>query len=157
MSCVIPELARGRNRQTSLAQTHHHADSEARYRPQESPSYHQQTPPYRPETSVDSNPAHCAVCALPLGSEWERCRHKCAVVMKNGQHVCNICGRGITRKEDFEDHLNKHRNIKAHACPYCAQPFTYKNNLRQHIRSAVCQKYGGGGAFYRNKPPPPQF
>ncbi|XP_076460636.1 uncharacterized protein LOC143293558 isoform X3 [Babylonia areolata] len=134
-------------RQAPMLQVH--PDSEARNR-QHLSSFHQQTVSFHHELVVDSVSLHCPVCSQKFNSTWERSQHKCSsLLMKNGQHICNICGKGITRKEDFEDHLNKHRNIKAHACPYCTQPFTYKNNLRQHIRSGVCQKYGG--LFFRNK------
>ena len=84
----------------------------------------------------------CPFCPLAFTSVRELNQHKSrAHLVKKSQHICTICGKGITRKDDFEDHMNRHRNIKAHTCPHCAQQFTFKNNLRHHMRSGVCSKY----------------
>ncbi|XP_076460629.1 uncharacterized protein LOC143293555 isoform X21 [Babylonia areolata] len=81
----------------------------------------------------------CPRCLSKFVSAPELNQHVCDLT-KRAQHICSICGKGITRKDDYEDHVNRHRNIRAHECPHCALRFTFKNNLRKHMRTGVCHR-----------------
>lgn len=86
-------------------------------------------------------PFPCNACPSVFSSPKALTQHKnSAHKTGTGQHACSICGKRITRKDDFEDHLNKHRNIRAHSCPHCSHTFFFKNNLRQHLRASACSK-----------------
>ncbi|KAL8613316.1 hypothetical protein ACOMHN_052556 [Nucella lapillus] len=84
----------------------------------------------------------CPHCHSKFMSSQELSGHVCDFT-KRAQHICSICGKGITRKDDYEDHMNRHRNIRAHECPHCALRFTFKNNLRKHMRTGVCHRNRG--------------
>lgn len=77
----------------------------------------------------------CDFCDASFTFESSMYRHRNSVHLNRNLHVCGICGKGITRKENFEDHMNMHNNIKAHRCPQCGQGFTFKNKLRHHVRT----------------------
>lgn len=77
----------------------------------------------------------CDFCDSSFTFESSMYRHRNSVHLNKNLHVCGICGKGITRKENFEDHMNMHNNIKAHRCPQCGQGFTFKNKLRHHMRT----------------------
>ena len=136
MPCVIPGSPWS-YRQVPLRQAH--PPSILRTHLQSSPHWQGAAPC----TDVNGmNRQGCHFCPLTFASVRELNLHnRHAHSVKKSQHMCTICGKGITRKDDFEDHMNRHRNIKAHSCPHCAQKFTFKNNLRHHMRSGVCSKY----------------
>ncbi|XP_076465139.1 uncharacterized protein LOC143296877 isoform X19 [Babylonia areolata] len=54
---------------------------------------------------------------------------------------CVICGKGIFSAARYRDHMNMHNNIKVHKCPFCCKHFTFKSDVRRHIRNGVCKKH----------------
>ena len=53
---------------------------------------------------------------------------------------CDICQKFMPNYERYVDHMNMHRKIKAHQCPWCFKSFTFKSDVRRHIRNKVCMK-----------------
>ncbi|XP_014254992.1 zinc finger protein 501-like isoform X1 [Cimex lectularius] len=52
-------------------------------------------------------------------------------------HVCNLCGRGFTRKEHLTNHMNKHtgKGLNPHECHLCPKRFSRKDHLDSHLRA----------------------
>ena len=77
----------------------------------------------------------CEYCDTSFTFESSLNRHRNSVHLNRNLHVCGICGKCITRKENFEDHMNMHNNIRPHKCPQCGIGFSFKNKLRHHVRT----------------------
>ncbi|XP_076460609.1 uncharacterized protein LOC143293555 isoform X5 [Babylonia areolata] len=67
--------------------------------------------------------------------------HEHMSMFHSRKYICSICKKGFTRKESYTDHVNVHNRIKAHKCPYCSILFSFKTNLRKHLRDGVCRKH----------------
>ncbi|KAL8613314.1 hypothetical protein ACOMHN_052554 [Nucella lapillus] len=83
----------------------------------------------------------CKYCEAVFTSYSELLGHTNSIHLNRQQYVCNLCGKGFSQSEHYNDHMNMHYNVKAHVCAYCSASFTYKTNLRRHLRSGVCKKY----------------
>ncbi|KAL8567900.1 hypothetical protein ACOMHN_059022 [Nucella lapillus] len=97
------------------------------------------TTPFNATSQKDSSPIKslfvCEFCDASFTFDSSLSRHRNSVHLNRNLHFCSVCGKGITRKENFEDHMNMHNNIKAHKCPHCGVGFTFKNKMRLHIRT----------------------
>ena len=82
----------------------------------------------------------CEFCSATFASNSELIGHTNSVHLNRHQFVCILCGKGFCQNEHFSDHMNMHNNIKPHQCAQCSAYFTYKTNLRRHVRSGVCKK-----------------
>ena len=103
----------------------------------EAPSLH-----FKPENRIDASTNHtCHYCHLSFQSLSDLKLHKQSVHLRQGMHFCPICGKGIIRKDDFMDHINRHKNIKAHQCPQCLRYFTFKRNLLQHMHGKCPSRF----------------
>ncbi|KAL8567901.1 hypothetical protein ACOMHN_059023 [Nucella lapillus] len=94
--------------------------------------------------SQDSSPRKlliCDYCDAVLTTSHGLEKHINHFHLKKFRYKCEQCGKGFTVKDHYEDHLNMHRNIRVHKCPYCAICFAFKSGLRRHMRKAVCSKY----------------
>ena len=93
--------------------------------------------------SVDkSKTVVCVLCNATFASAGVLKVHTNCVHLKNYPYTCGVCRikKGFTTKERFTDHMNMHNNIKVHQCPKCSRLFTFKANLRKHLRDRTCIK-----------------
>ena len=49
---------------------------------------------------------------------------------------CDFCGKIFAKKVRLEDHMNVHKGIKPHLCPYCNQGFACRANKCAHVKAA---------------------
>ncbi|XP_076460631.1 uncharacterized protein LOC143293555 isoform X23 [Babylonia areolata] len=85
----------------------------------------------------------CDLCTMAFPSQSALQSHGRAAHAKKFPYVCSICEKGFTIREQYRDHVNMHNNVQAHFCPHCSRPFTFKSNLRKHLRKNVCNKMLG--------------
>merc|ERR1712179_372442 len=86
----------------------------------------------------------CEYCHIGMGSEGlvkeHGCREKKDTEMKRmGQTgerklVCNVCGKGFTKKVTLDQHGAVHSKVKAFMCPVegCNKAFTQNSHLTRH-------------------------
>ena len=80
----------------------------------------------------------CEFCDATFASPGGLREHTDRIHLKKYPFLCDLCGKGFARKEGYNDHMNKHKNIKAHKCPTCLSSFSFETNLRRHLRRGVC-------------------
>lgn len=49
-----------------------------------------------------------------------------------GRFFCPKCGRGFRFVESYNEHVQKHPELNAHACPFCTRTFSNAQKLRNH-------------------------
>ena len=80
----------------------------------------------------------CEFCDATFASAGGLREHTDRIHLKKYPFLCDLCEKGFSRKEGYNDHMNKHMNIKAHKCPTCSSCFSFETNLRRHLRRGVC-------------------
>ncbi|TFK69702.1 hypothetical protein BDN72DRAFT_840067 [Pluteus cervinus] len=68
-----------------------------------------------------------------IGSEEGR-RVSEARRKREARHLCTLCGRGLTSRDNLTNHLNFHFNIKPYECPHCKKAFTTKADCTRHTK-----------------------
>ncbi|XP_035474667.1 endothelial zinc finger protein induced by tumor necrosis factor alpha-like [Scophthalmus maximus] len=79
------------------------------------------TPPadvHAPPSSLDSNPQHAPVCAVKL---------------KAGSIMCDVCGKVMKNKSSLARHSFIHTGKKPFACDLCDLRFNRRDNLQHHV------------------------
>ena len=71
---------------------------------------------------------------------------------------CNVCGHTSAKKQDIQNHTERHIVGVSHACHICNKIFSTRNNLNVHISGIhselvccdICGKSGMNKQTYRN-------
>ena len=82
----------------------------------------------------------CDLCDATFTSSSGLKLHTNCVHLKKYPYACTVCGKRFTLKEHYNDHMSMHNKVKAHKCPNCCRPFTFKTSLRKHLRDRICKK-----------------
>ncbi|KAL8567903.1 hypothetical protein ACOMHN_059025 [Nucella lapillus] len=82
----------------------------------------------------------CEFCDATFSSSSGLRMHTNDVHFHRAPFICSLCGKGFQMKQLYNDHMNKHNNVKCHSCPRCLTSFTYKTSLQRHMRWGVCKK-----------------
>ncbi|XP_076465001.1 uncharacterized protein LOC143296877 isoform X4 [Babylonia areolata] len=82
----------------------------------------------------------CELCDYSFATTGGLKEHMKLIHLKKYPFVCELCGKGFARKEVCTDHMNAHKQIKAHKCPICSSSFYFKAYLRKHLREGICDK-----------------
>ncbi|XP_076465026.1 uncharacterized protein LOC143296877 isoform X7 [Babylonia areolata] len=82
----------------------------------------------------------CEFCDATFSSNSGLRMHTNDVHFHRAPFICGLCGKGFQMKQLYNDHMNKHNNLKCHRCPQCKASFTYKTSLQRHMRWGVCKK-----------------
>ena len=83
----------------------------------------------------------CQYCQAGFMTHSTLMSHVKVVHLDQHKYRCSVCSKGFTVRELFEDHMNKHLNIKKHSCAYCHKRYFYKSGLRQHLRENRCPQF----------------
>ena len=83
---------------------------------------------------------HCQYCNAILTTRQGLNKHVNHFHLNKFLYRCDVCDKGFTVKDHFEDHQNMHNNVRVHRCPHCSCGFAFKSGLRRHLRKGVCSK-----------------
>ena len=71
------------------------------------------------------------------------------------KHVCQLCGKRLTRATILRDHLRSHAGIKLYTCSVCYRPFNRKYDMRNHKKEVHeqlapyrCRQQDDSGSVY---------
>ncbi|XP_076464984.1 uncharacterized protein LOC143296877 isoform X2 [Babylonia areolata] len=81
----------------------------------------------------------CDFCDATFASVSGWKSHMNRVHLNTLPYTCNICGKGFTKLDNYEGHMNVHNNIKAYKCLYCSKRYPYKTSLNMHLRTSSCR------------------
>ncbi len=74
----------------------------------------------------------CVVCNR-MFKNWNKFWiHQRLHRQKRGRFFCPKCGQGFRFVGLYNKHLQKHRELNAHACPFCPHTFSNAQKLRNH-------------------------
>ncbi|XP_055540432.1 zinc finger protein OZF-like [Wyeomyia smithii] len=83
-------------------------------------------------------PFECTHCPKSFGSRSNLLAHLKlhSMVPEHTKHVCNLCGKGFSRKSYLKHHFSLlHSEETPFACTFCSSKFKAKANLRLHLRT----------------------
>ena len=83
----------------------------------------------------------CGFCDAEFITSEGLKKHTNSIHFKMYPFCCEICGKGMFASERYTDHMNMHKNIKAHKCPNCSKRFVFKSDVTRHLRNGVCTKH----------------
>lgn len=83
----------------------------------------------------------CGFCDATFITSEGLKKHTNSIHFKMYPFCCEICGKGMFANERYTDHMNMHKNIKAHKCPNCSKRFVFKSDVTRHLRNGVCTKH----------------
>merc|ERR1712179_302143 len=103
---------------------------------------------YSGEEDQTEDAVVCEFCHIGMGSEELVKEHGCrekkdAELKRMGQSgerrwVCNVCGKGFTKKSNLDRHGAVHSKVKAYKCPVegCNKAFSNSGSLVKHKKKA---------------------
>ena len=108
-------------------------------------------PPKR-KYDLDKSDWTCPICSKVVMA-YIKSSH--LQVHKEPKYTCDICGKKIKTKNNFDQHMNIHMNILEHECEPCnkvfllykvlnyryIQAFPSKDALRQHLKLSVAHRH----------------
>ncbi|KZV93872.1 hypothetical protein EXIGLDRAFT_748914 [Exidia glandulosa HHB12029] len=76
-----------------------------------------------------NKPFTCRFCTRRYAEETQRAEHE-----TKHKHPCDECDAVLTSNEVLRTHKERHRGVRAHACPICGKGFMTSGDLYQHMR-----------------------
>lgn len=58
---------------------------------------------------------------------------------KKANFKCPICGNALTSKDNLNNHIDAHNNVRRHTCDHCGDRFRTRSVLRRHQGSNKCK------------------
>ena len=77
----------------------------------------------------------CEQCDMMFSTNSYKNAHVRKVHVLEAEWICAHCGDSFRHKTIYEAHVNRHLNIRPHACDMCGKTFLIEMHLKRHMKT----------------------
>ncbi|XP_041988829.1 myoneurin-like isoform X3 [Aricia agestis] len=81
----------------------------------------------------------CSVCSEKFFAPYDLKMHMAKHTGDRRHFLCSVCGKKFIKKIHLDYHILTHSDKKPWSCPVCGKGFTYRHNMKTHLKNTHLQ------------------